>query len=59
MIETEQPAPGMTDLWLAQYRDCSTEPIGLSAEKAHFLLVVHAGHGPACRPYLAAASFEG
>lgn len=59
VIETVQPPPGMADLWLAQYRDCSAEPIGLSPEKAHFLLRVHAGHGPSCRAYLAAAAFQG
>ncbi|WP_431969522.1 hypothetical protein [Nocardia sp. bgisy134] len=45
------------DLWSTQHRDCGIEPTDLDLELALFLRSVHAGHGPGCRQYLAAAAY--
>ncbi|BDT96694.1 hypothetical protein IU427_03905 [Nocardia beijingensis] len=46
------------DLWRARYRDCSAEPsTDLDMDRALFIRSVHAGHGPECRQYLAAAAY--
>lgn len=45
------------DLWGSGHRDCAVEPTDLTHDLAHFLRAVHAGHGPDCRQYLAAAAF--
>ncbi len=44
------------ELWLVQSRDCNQEPVGLSDDRARFILSVHAGHGARCRQYLAASA---
>jgi hypothetical protein len=46
----------MRELWLVQSRDCGQEPIGLTYERARFILTVHAGHGARCHQYLAASA---
>lgn len=45
------------DLWGSGHRDCAVEPTDLTPDLARFLRSVHAGHGPECRQYLAAAAF--
>ncbi|MEV6428698.1 hypothetical protein [Nocardia sp. NPDC051463] len=45
------------ELWLVQSRDCAQEPIGLTYERARFVLAVHAGHGAHCRQYLASSAY--
>ncbi|AXK88395.1 hypothetical protein IU443_17180 [Nocardia farcinica] len=45
------------DLWGAQHRDCTVEPTDLDMDLAQFLRATHAGHGPECRQYLAAAAY--
>ncbi|WP_280381384.1 hypothetical protein [Nocardia wallacei] len=43
------------DLWIVTARDCGREPGPLEPDRARVIRSVHAGHGPDCRPYLAAA----
>ncbi|WP_330229357.1 hypothetical protein OHA40_25250 [Nocardia sp. NBC_00508] len=46
------------DLWRTQHRDCAAEPsTDLDLDRALFIRSVHAGHGPECRQYLAAAAY--
>ncbi|MET7771462.1 hypothetical protein [Nocardia sp. NPDC005366] len=45
------------ELWLIQSRDCTQEPLSLDEDRARFIRSVHAGHGAACRQYLAASAF--
>ncbi|MET7770591.1 hypothetical protein [Nocardia sp. NPDC005366] len=45
------------DLWSARHRDCGADPTDLDLDLARFLCSTHAGHGPECRQYLAAAAF--
>ncbi|MET8650517.1 MULTISPECIES: hypothetical protein [Nocardia] len=45
------------DLWSARHRDCGADPTDLDLDLARFLCSTHAGHGPQCRQYLAAAAF--
>lgn len=45
------------ELWLVQSRDCAQEPIGLTYDRARFILAVHAGHGARCRQYLASSAY--
>ncbi|MEV4234565.1 hypothetical protein ACIBJI_01810 [Nocardia sp. NPDC050408] len=47
----------MRELWLVQSRDCNQEPVGLTYDRARFILSVHAGHGAHCRQYLAASAY--
>ncbi|ATL70343.1 hypothetical protein IU500_08740 [Nocardia terpenica] len=51
------PTSDIRDRWLIDSRDCSHEPSDLDYDRARFILAVHAGHGPACRQYLAAAAY--
>ncbi|WP_157778110.1 hypothetical protein [Nocardia terpenica] len=47
-----------SDLCLAVYRDCNTDPGGFaSGAEAEFVYKTHAGHGPGCRPFLAAMAY--
>ncbi|MET8873935.1 hypothetical protein ACWEO2_05670 [Nocardia sp. NPDC004278] len=53
-----QTSLDIRDLWITQHRDCSAEPImDLDLDRARFICSTHAGHGPECRQYLAAAAF--
>ncbi|GAA5100548.1 MULTISPECIES: hypothetical protein [Nocardia] len=45
------------ELWRVQSRDCGLDPVGLSYDRARFILTVHGGHGARCRQYLAAAAY--
>lgn len=46
------------DLWSSRHADCAAEPaLPLDPDLARFLCGMHAGHGPECRQYLAAAAF--
>ncbi|MFC8526954.1 MULTISPECIES: hypothetical protein [Nocardia] len=46
------------DLWSSQHSDCAAEPtVPLDTDRARFICSMHAGHGPECRQYLAAAAF--
>ncbi|MGN2635777.1 hypothetical protein ACWEKT_19185 [Nocardia takedensis] len=48
------------ELWLIRSRDCgqdpALDPLPLDDERARFILATHAGHGAACRQYLAASA---
>lgn len=44
------------DRWLAQSQDCAADPGELPLEQAHYVLGLHAGHGPTCRQYFAASA---
>ncbi|MBF6296479.1 hypothetical protein IU459_02855 [Nocardia amamiensis] len=53
-----QTSLDMQDLWRTQHRDCTAEPTtDLDLDRALFIRGVHAGHGPECRQYLAAAAY--
>ncbi|MET9024026.1 hypothetical protein ABZW96_00230 [Nocardia sp. NPDC004168] len=53
-----QTSLDIQDLWRTRYRDCSAEPsTDLDMDRALFIRSVHAGHGPECRQYLAAAAY--
>ncbi|WP_228803851.1 hypothetical protein [Nocardia higoensis] len=45
------------DLWGSGHRDCAVAPTDLTPDLARFLRAVHAGHGPECTQYLAAAAY--
>ncbi|WP_405160541.1 hypothetical protein OG203_29625 [Nocardia sp. NBC_01499] len=45
------------ELWLVQSRDCTQDPVGLSYDRARFILTVHGGHGARCHQYLAASAY--
>ncbi|MGN2639332.1 hypothetical protein ACTD5D_24835 [Nocardia takedensis] len=52
-----QTSRDTSDLWSARHRDCHADPLDLDPDLARFLCATHAGHGPECRQYLAAAAF--
>lgn len=53
-----QTSSDTRDLWSSTYRDCTAEPdTDLDMDRAQFIRSVHAGHGPDCRQYLAAAAY--
>jgi hypothetical protein len=45
------------ELWLVHSRDCAQEPVGLTYERARFILTVHAGHGARCSQYLVSSAY--
>ncbi|MFG1794104.1 hypothetical protein [Nocardia sp. NPDC049149] len=43
--------------WRVQHLHCRDESAPGSLDEAHYVLSTHAGHGPACLQYLAAAAY--